>query len=105
MGRLKVLRASLALENGSLVSLLRLQTGTISHSILNPRLSTQFAQANPTMLPGLFRSRALLRARPFNSRNLLPRRTLIAAPKPGSGPLMERRADRELPSMPLYINI
>ncbi|KAF4551709.1 Cytochrome c oxidase assembly factor 1-like protein [Elsinoe fawcettii] len=26
------------------------------------------------------------------------RRTLIAAPKPGSGPLMSRRADRELPS-------
>lgn len=25
-------------------------------------------------------------------------RTLIAAPKPGSGPLMSRRADRELPS-------
>lgn len=26
-----------------------------------------------------------------------PRRTLIAPPKPGSGPLMSRRADRELP--------
>ena len=28
------------------------------------------------------------------------RRTLIAAPKPGEGPLMTRRADRELPSLP-----
>lgn len=27
------------------------------------------------------------------------RRTLIAAPKPGSGPLLERRSDRELPSV------
>ncbi|KAF2142414.1 uncharacterized protein K452DRAFT_326332 [Aplosporella prunicola CBS 121167] len=27
------------------------------------------------------------------------RRTLVAAPKPGSGPLMERRADRALPSV------
>lgn len=27
------------------------------------------------------------------------RRTLIAAPRPGSGPLMERRADRELPTI------
>ena len=30
-------------------------------------------------------------------RVLNQRRTLIAAPRPGSGPLMERRADRELP--------
>ena len=30
---------------------------------------------------------------------LTPRRTLIAAPKPNSGPLMERRADRALPDM------
>jgi cytochrome c oxidase assembly factor 1 len=29
----------------------------------------------------------------------LQRRTLIAAPKPGSGPLMSRRADRALPSI------
>ncbi|EGP83114.1 unnamed protein product [Zymoseptoria tritici ST99CH_1A5] len=27
------------------------------------------------------------------------RRTLVAAPRPGSGPLMERRADRDLPSI------
>jgi cytochrome c oxidase assembly factor 1 len=33
------------------------------------------------------------------SNPLTPRRTLIAAPKPNSGPLMERRADRALPDM------
>ncbi|KAI4846318.1 DUF1783-domain-containing protein [Aureobasidium sp. EXF-8845] len=33
------------------------------------------------------------------STNLPKRRTLIAAPKPNSGPLMERRADRALPDM------
>ncbi|KZF25500.1 DUF1783-domain-containing protein [Xylona heveae TC161] len=42
--------------------------------------------------------------RPLRPRLGVPRatglRTLIAAPKPGSGPLMERRADRELPSIP-----
>lgn len=30
----------------------------------------------------------------------LQRRTLVSAPKPGDGPLMERRADRELPEIP-----
>lgn len=29
----------------------------------------------------------------------MQRRTLIAAPKPNSGPLMERRADRDLPTL------
>ncbi|CZT06337.1 hypothetical protein WAI453_006250 [Rhynchosporium graminicola] len=52
------------------------------------------------MLPRLLRSRALLRARPTVSRNLAPKRTLIAPPKPGDGPLMTRRADRELPDIP-----
>ena len=33
----------------------------------------------------------------FSRRHAAPRRTLIAAPREGSGPLMERRADRELP--------
>ncbi|KAB2575127.1 Cytochrome oxidase assembly-1 [Lasiodiplodia theobromae] len=39
--------------------------------------------------------------RPALRTNAAPtlRRTLIAAPKPGSGPLMTRRADRELPSV------
>ncbi|KAF2431914.1 DUF1783-domain-containing protein [Tothia fuscella] len=32
-------------------------------------------------------------------RNAAPKRTLIAAPKPNSGPLMTRRADRALPSI------
>lgn len=31
--------------------------------------------------------------------NIAPRRTIVAAPKPGSGPLMERRSDRALPSI------
>lgn len=35
--------------------------------------------------------------RSYNPQNA--RRTLIAAPKPGSGPLLERRSDRELPSL------
>lgn len=34
-----------------------------------------------------------------NATTLTSRRTLIAAPKPNSGPLMERRADRALPDM------
>lgn len=32
-------------------------------------------------------------------RNVAPRRTMTAAPKPGEGPLMSRRSDRELPSI------
>ncbi|GAM82774.1 hypothetical protein ANO11243_007600 [Dothideomycetidae sp. 11243] len=42
------------------------------------------------------------RLRPFTrSANVchIMRRTLVAAPKPGSGPLMSRRADRELPEV------
>jgi len=31
--------------------------------------------------------------------NVVPRRSITAAPTPGSGPLMERRGDRELPSI------
>ncbi|KAG4412936.1 hypothetical protein IFR04_013922 [Cadophora malorum] len=55
------------------------------------------------MLPfqRLLRSRALFRAGPVISRTLKPqRRTLVAPPKPGDGPLMARRADRELPDIP-----
>ncbi|PSS20541.1 hypothetical protein M430DRAFT_99982 [Amorphotheca resinae ATCC 22711] len=51
------------------------------------------------MLPRLLRSRALPRIGNVNGRSLVSRRTLIAAPKPGQGPLMERRADRELPDV------
>lgn len=47
------------------------------------------------MLP---RNPRLGRTEFFRSR-LTCRRTMIAAPKPGSGPLMSRRADRELPSI------
>ena len=35
----------------------------------------------------------------FKRNALITRRTLIAAPKPDPGPLMERRADRALPSV------
>ncbi|KAI9049905.1 hypothetical protein LZ554_006052 [Drepanopeziza brunnea f. sp. 'monogermtubi'] len=52
------------------------------------------------MLPRLLRSRLLFRARPAIQRNLVPKRTLIAPPKPGDGPLLSRRADRELPDLP-----
>ncbi|ESZ91682.1 hypothetical protein SBOR_7939 [Sclerotinia borealis F-4128] len=53
------------------------------------------------MLPRLLRSSRVfprLRVNNLNNaRNLIQRRTLIAAPKAGGGPLMERRGDRELP--------
>ncbi|KAI0402101.1 DUF1783-domain-containing protein [Xylaria palmicola] len=54
------------------------------------------------MLSRIVRSRALLLLRNQNAsttRTLVQRRTLISAPKPGDGPLMERRPDRELPSI------
>jgi len=59
--------------------------------------SDQTTNTTPTMLPRP-------RIRPLTLRDLLkhhapPRRTIIAAPRPGSGPFMERRADRELPSI------
>ncbi|KAJ1338039.1 cytochrome c oxidase assembly factor 1 [Microdochium nivale] len=43
-----------------------------------------------------------LRSARCHARNshIQQRRTLISAPKPGDGPLMERRADRELPEIP-----
>ncbi|OTA57869.1 DUF1783-domain-containing protein [Hypoxylon sp. EC38] len=49
----------------------------------------------------LVRRRALLllRNQSNSARNQIQRRTLVAAPKPGDGPLMERRPDRELPSI------
>ncbi|PQE30360.1 cytochrome oxidase assembly protein [Rutstroemia sp. NJR-2017a WRK4] len=53
------------------------------------------------MLPRLLRtSRVLPKLRVANGRNLIPRRAMIAAPKVGDGPMMERRADRELPELP-----
>ncbi|KAI0142354.1 DUF1783-domain-containing protein [Hypoxylon sp. NC0597] len=49
----------------------------------------------------LVRRRALLllRNQSNSARNQIQRRTLVAAPKPGDGPLMERRPDRELPNI------
>lgn len=50
------------------------------------------------MLPRLFRAPALLRpVSRVGGQSLVARRTLIAAPKIGGAPLMERRAGRELP--------
>jgi len=51
------------------------------------------------MMQRLLRSRVLPSYRVFSGRGLVTRRTLIAAPKPGDGPLMSRRADRELPGI------
>ncbi|KAI0910225.1 DUF1783-domain-containing protein [Ustulina deusta] len=54
------------------------------------------------MLSRIVRRRALLLLRhpdAARARNLVQRRTLISAPKPGDGPLMERRPDRELPNI------
>ncbi|KAI9798711.1 MAG: hypothetical protein M1825_005038 [Sarcosagium campestre] len=42
-------------------------------------------------------SKLLLRRRPLQ--NQISRRNIVAAPKPGSGPLLERRSDRALPSI------
>ncbi|KAI1107383.1 DUF1783-domain-containing protein [Jackrogersella minutella] len=50
----------------------------------------------------LVRRRALISLRnqsTTTTRNQIQRRTLVSAPKPGDGPLMERRPDRELPSI------
>ncbi|RQM05284.1 hypothetical protein DH86_00001835, partial [Scytalidium sp. 3C] len=47
----------------------------------------------------LLRARLLPIWRSVNGRNLIVRRTLVAAPKAGDGPLMERRPDRELPDV------
>merc|ERR1712093_927866 len=83
------------------------KTSKISnHSTLTSSRTTLFrtpTKGSYKMLPfqRLLRSRALFRAGPVISRNLKPqRRTLVAPPKPGDGPLMARRADRELPDIP-----
>jgi len=46
------------------------------------------------------RSRIIPGVRIERARKLVQRRTLVAAPKPGDGPLMSRRPDRELPDIP-----
>lgn len=48
------------------------------------------------MLRQIVRPSTIRHLTPRNA-SLIAKRTLIAAPKPGDGPLMERRADRELP--------
>jgi len=50
----------------------------------------------------VLRSRALPRYRAATMRQFaqMQKRTLIAAPKEGDGPLLSRRADRELPDIP-----
>ncbi|KAI1781181.1 DUF1783-domain-containing protein [Hypoxylon cercidicola] len=48
------------------------------------------------------RAALLLRNQSTTARNQIQRRTLISAPKPGDGPLMERRPDRELPSIQTF---
>ncbi|RDL39038.1 Uncharacterized protein BP5553_03378 [Venustampulla echinocandica] len=53
------------------------------------------------MLPRLLRSRALPRFSNLRAQNvMLQRRTMIAAPKVGDGPLMSRQPNRELPEIP-----
>ncbi|KAI1343929.1 DUF1783-domain-containing protein [Xylariaceae sp. FL0016] len=55
------------------------------------------------MLSRLMRSRAQVFFRSTRksptTRNQIQRRSLVSAPKPGDGPLMERRPDRELPTV------
>lgn len=50
-------------------------------------------------MPPRLRLRAAPLRQLFQSSTQNARRTLIAAPKPNSGPLMERRGDRALPSL------
>ncbi|KAK3905347.1 cytochrome c oxidase assembly factor 1 [Staphylotrichum tortipilum] len=45
------------------------------------------------------RTTATLPRQPQSPPHCLQKRTLVAAPKKGDGPLMQRRADRELPSL------
>ncbi|RDW62748.1 hypothetical protein BP5796_11050 [Coleophoma crateriformis] len=52
------------------------------------------------MLPRLLRTRVPLQSWRSIGRPVVLRRTLVAPPKPGDSPLMERRADRELPDIP-----
>ncbi|KAL3422458.1 cytochrome oxidase assembly [Phlyctema vagabunda] len=52
------------------------------------------------MLQSILRTRIPVRAGARNPRALIQRRTLVAAPKAGGSPFMERRADRELPDIP-----
>ena len=54
---------------------------------------------NFTMLSRLSRARRPPRF-PCQKRANVPQRTIIAAPTPSQGPLMSRRADRELPEIP-----
>ncbi|XXG97003.1 hypothetical protein Hte_003296 [Hypoxylon texense] len=48
------------------------------------------------------RAALLLRNQSTTARNQIQRRTLVSAPKPGDGPLMERRPDRELPNIQTF---
>ncbi|RDW82089.1 hypothetical protein BP6252_03201 [Coleophoma cylindrospora] len=52
------------------------------------------------MLPRLLRTRVPLQSWRSIGRPVVLRRTLVAPPKPGDSPFMERRADRELPEIP-----
>jgi len=56
------------------------------------------ASHSDTMIPRL-RASQVRPLRSFLSRNAFARRTITAAPRPGAGPLMERRGDRQLPSV------
>ncbi|KAI4859789.1 DUF1783-domain-containing protein [Hypoxylon rubiginosum] len=48
------------------------------------------------------RAALLLRNQSTTARTQIQRRTLVSAPKPGDGPLMERRPDRELPNIQTF---
>ncbi|KAH9907967.1 DUF1783-domain-containing protein [Xylariomycetidae sp. FL2044] len=57
-----------------------------------------WVKLEPQMVAVRRRASDLLR-NSSSARNQIQRRTLVAAPKPGDGPLMERRPDRELPTV------
>ncbi|POS87927.1 DUF1783-domain-containing protein [Erysiphe pulchra] len=54
---------------------------------------------NYKILPRLLPLRGIVRSSDLFNKLTIQRRTLIAAPKPDQGPLMERRPDRELPEI------
>ncbi|KAK4139831.1 cytochrome oxidase complex assembly protein 1-domain-containing protein [Dichotomopilus funicola] len=64
------------------------------------RLAQQRAGAHAVLLRRRIATASVRRITPTAPRQQPPtKRTLVSAPKPGDGPLMERRPDRELPSI------
>ena len=72
-----------------------LQASTPQHTMLPRLLRSQARRAFATR--NVITSRPVVMRGPVQRNVQIQKRTMIAAPKPGDGPLMSRRADRELP--------